>query len=145
MRTTSFLFAVSFLLLGLTGDGRGQNAVAGGSGAHDPNCYLNYPNIPGQTLLENDRLVVQKFVVKPGQWEGIHSHPGNQLFVHLKGGTWAVRFGDKETVSTDPDGAIGWYNSVNLSQRHQSGNVGTEPIELLWITLKPCDAGPAKN
>ena len=30
-------------------------------------------------------------------------------------------------------------------RKHQSGNVGSEPIELLWITLKPCDAGPAKN
>jgi hypothetical protein len=137
---------VVMLALGLMiGPATGQNAPASNSTPKDENCYVHYPNIPGETLLDNDRMVVQKFVVKPGQWEGLHSHPGNQLYVHLKGGKWAVRYGDKETVSDSPDGSIGWYNAVKLSEKHQSGNVGTEPIELLWITLKPCDAGPAKN
>jgi len=110
----------------------------------DDPCYVHYPNIPGETLLDNDRLVVQKFVIQPGQWEGIHSHPGNQLYVHIKGGKWAVRYGDKETRSEDPDGSIGWFPKVDLSERHQSGNVGDKPIELLWITLKPCGAPAAQ-
>jgi mannose-6-phosphate isomerase-like protein (cupin superfamily) len=137
---------VLVFLLGLAAvRANGQSPAAAGAGPKDQSCYVHYPNIPGETLLENDRLVVQKFVVQPGQWEGLHSHPGNQLFVHLKGGKWAVRYGDKETVSVSPDGSVGWYDRVNLSQKHQSGNVGEEPIELLWITLKPCDASPAKN
>ena len=104
----------------------------------DEACYVNYPNIPGELLLENDRIVVQKFIIQPGQWEGIHSHPGNQLYVHIKGGKWAVHYGDKETVSEDPDGSVGWFPKVDLSEKHQSGNIGDKPIELLWITLKPC-------
>ena len=33
--------------------------------------YLNYPNIPGEDLLENDLVIVQRFsTVNPGQWEG---------------------------------------------------------------------------
>ena len=137
---------VFIAVLGLTFSfANGQNSSPGGTVPKDENCYVRYPNIPGETLLDNERMVVQKFVVKPGQWEGLHSHPGNQLYVHLKGGKWAVRYGDKETVSDAPDGSIGWYNAVKLSEKHQSGNVGTEPIELLWITLKPCDASPAKN
>jgi quercetin dioxygenase-like cupin family protein len=98
--------------------------------------HIHYPNIPGNLLLENERVVVQRFIVKPGQWEGIHSHPGNQLYVHVKGGTWAVRFGDEESVSESKTGSVGWYDAVRLDQRHQSGNVGDRPIDLIWITLK---------
>jgi quercetin dioxygenase-like cupin family protein len=133
MRVARVLF---FLFLALTG-----LAAKLDSDQKDEGCYVNYPNIPGEVLLENDRLVVQKFVIQPGQWEGIHSHPGNQLYVHIKGGKWAVRYGDKETVSEDPDGSIGWFPKVDLSEKHQSGNIGDKPIELLWITLKPCGPG----
>jgi hypothetical protein len=118
-------------------------SVAGDHRQNSQDCYVKYPNIPGETLLENDRLVVQKFIVRPGQWEGIHTHPGNQLYVHIKGGKWAVRYGEKEDVSVSGDGSIGWYPKVELSQQHQSGNVGETTIELLWITLKPCGAAAA--
>ncbi len=74
-------------------------SAAGDYRQNSQDCFVKYPNIPGETLLENDRLVVQKFVVRPGQWEGIHTHPGNQLYVHIKGGKWAVRYGEKEDVS----------------------------------------------
>ena len=53
--------------------------------------YLNYPNIPGEDLLENDWVIVQRFTVKPGQWEGVHAHHPDMLYIHIKGGQWAVR------------------------------------------------------
>ncbi len=31
-----------------------------------------YPNIAGEVVFENDRVLVQKFVLQPGEWEGIH-------------------------------------------------------------------------
>jgi beta-alanine degradation protein BauB len=37
--------------------------------------YLAYPNIPGEDLLENDRVIVQRFAMNPGEWEGSYSHP----------------------------------------------------------------------
>ena len=40
-----------------------------------------YPNIEGETLLEDDRVVVQRFVLESGEWEGIHEHPENQLVI----------------------------------------------------------------
>jgi quercetin dioxygenase-like cupin family protein len=97
---------------------------------------LVYPNIPGTVVLENDQVVVQRFVVQPGAWEGVHAHPGNQLYVHIRGGRWAVRTGGKENVSTSKTGSIGWYHAIPLSEQHQSGNVGDEPIDLIWVTLK---------
>jgi quercetin dioxygenase-like cupin family protein len=97
---------------------------------------LVYPNIPGTVLLDNDQVVVQRFLVKPGAWEGVHAHPGNQLYVHVKGGRWAVRIAGREDVSTSKTGSIGWYPAHPLSDQHQSGNVGDEPIDLIWVTLK---------
>jgi hypothetical protein len=32
---------------------------------------LNYPNIPGEDLLDNDWVIVQCFTVNPGQWAGM--------------------------------------------------------------------------
>ena len=98
--------------------------------------YQHYPNIPGEILLENERLVVQKFIIEPGQWEGVHPHPGNQLYVHIRGGEWTVRMGDQKTTSHSPTGSVGWMEKIDLSQDHESGNTGDTPIELLWITLK---------
>ena len=49
-------------------------------------CHQHYPNIEGEVLLENDKVVVQRFIFPPGQWEGVHSHPPDQLYIHLKGG-----------------------------------------------------------
>ncbi len=53
--------------------------------------YLNYPNIPGEDLLENDFVIVQRFTVNPGQWEGVHAHHPDMLYIHIKGGEWAAR------------------------------------------------------
>jgi mannose-6-phosphate isomerase-like protein (cupin superfamily) len=97
----------------------------------------HYPNLTGEVVFENDRMVVQRFVIQPGQWEGIHSHSGNQLYVHIKGGEWTVRYGDKEEVSVAKDGSVGWQKAVELSEKHESGNTGSTPIEWLWINLKP--------
>lgn len=98
--------------------------------------HQNYPNIPGEVVFENDKVVVQRYVVQPGQWEGVHTHSGNQLYVHLKGGEWTMRYGDKKETSVAKDGSVGWMEKVTLSQDHESGNTGKEPIEFLWITLK---------
>ena len=101
-------------------------------------CHQYYPNIPGELLLENDKLVVQRFTIQPGQWEGIHSHPPDQLYIHIKGGEWTVKYGDEATTSYSPTGEIGWDDSATeLSELHESGNTGDESIDLVWATLKP--------
>ena len=101
-----------------------------------PNCHQSYPNIPGRVLLENDKVVVQRFVFPPGQWEGVHAYPPNQLFIHLKGGEWTVRYGRHQQTVTSPTGSVGWFGPVSLAQDHESVNSGTEPIDLIWVTLK---------
>jgi oxalate decarboxylase/phosphoglucose isomerase-like protein (cupin superfamily) len=98
--------------------------------------HQHYPNIPGEVVFENDKVVVQRYVVKPGEWEGVHTHSGNQLYVHIKGGEWTMRYGDNKETSVAKDGSVGWMPKVTLAQDHESGNTGDTPIEFLWITLK---------
>jgi len=102
---------------------------------HEPQYY---PNIPLDLLFENDRMLVQRVKIMPGQWEGVHSHPGNQIFIHIKGGIWSSRMGGKLTRSeiVRDDGATGWMDAIPLSAGHDSGNTGETTIDLVWVTLK---------
>jgi len=101
--------------------------------------YLNYPNIPGEDLLENDLVIVQRFTVMPGQWEGVHAHHPDMLYIHIKGGHWAARtYKDPERADPEPtpDGAVGWMPTIDIEAGHESHNVGRDPIDLIWVTLK---------
>jgi quercetin dioxygenase-like cupin family protein/mannose-6-phosphate isomerase-like protein (cupin superfamily) len=101
--------------------------------------YLNYPNIPGQDLLENDQVIVQRFIVNPGQWEGVHAHHPDMLYIHIKGGQWAARSKSEPEhayPTPSPDGEVGWMPTIDISEGHESRNIGKEPIDLVWVTLK---------
>ncbi|HME40438.1 MAG TPA: hypothetical protein VKG63_15895 [Steroidobacteraceae bacterium] len=101
--------------------------------------YLNYPNIPGEDLLENDLVIVQRFVVNPGQWEGVHAHHPDMLYIHIKGGQWAARSKrepEHAYPEPSPDGEVGWMPTIDISEGHESRNIGKNPIDLIWVTLK---------
>ena len=83
--------------------------------------YLNYPNIPGEDLLENDSVIVQRFLVNPGQWEGVHAHHPDMLYIHVRGGRWAARSKtEPERVYPEdsPDASVGWMRLVDISEGH---------------------------
>ena len=101
--------------------------------------YLNYPNIPGEDVLENDWVIVQRFTVNPGQWEGVHAHHPDMLYIHIKGGQWAARSRSEPEHAypePSPDGEVGWMPTIDISQGHESRNIGPSPIDLVWVTLK---------
>ena len=102
---------------------------------------LNYPNLEdsdGRVVLTNDLVVLQRLYVAAGEWEGIHSHPGNQIYVHIKGGEWSGRLGGESEYDgiASPDGEIGWMDEIPLSAGHESGNTGDTDIDLIYVTLK---------
>ena len=102
---------------------------------------LNYPNIDdsdGEIVYENDLVILQKLIVGPGEWEGIHSHPGNQIYVHIKGGYWSGMLGDQFEYQHEysADGSVGWMDQIPIEAEHNSGNTGDNPIELIYVTLK---------
>lgn len=107
----------------------------------DKPYLLNYPNLDdpdGEVVLSNEHVVLQRLVVPAGEWEGIHSHPGNQIYVHIKGGEWSGRLGGEIEYwgIPDEDGAVGWMDAIPLSAGHDSGNTGDTPIDLIYVTLK---------
>jgi predicted metal-dependent enzyme (double-stranded beta helix superfamily) len=100
--------------------------------------YLSYPNVPSEDLLENDRVIVQHFVLNPGQWEGVHGHNANTLYIFIKGGHWLSRATNPPSrlVGNSPDGDVGWMPAIDISAGHESGNTGSAPSDVVWIALK---------
>ena len=115
------------------------SARVGAVQAKPRHAYLDYPLIPGEDLLENDRVIVQRFLVNPGQWEGVHAHHPGMLYIHVKGGQWGARSYSEPEHPYDHravDGEVGWMPTIDISEGHESGNIGSEPIDLIWVTLK---------
>jgi predicted metal-dependent enzyme (double-stranded beta helix superfamily) len=105
------------------------------------NGQQEYPNVEGETLLEDDRVVVQRFVLEPGQWEGIHEHPEHQLVIVLNSTNELIyRFRGSERVFERPDEdnvrAFWRPGPVHMSDQHESGNTGIRPLEWIAITFK---------
>lgn len=100
--------------------------------------YSNLDNPYGWVPLSNKDIVLQQLIVPGKTWEGVHSHPGHQMFVHIKGGYWTGKMGEEVMYSHElsPAGEMGWMGHIPLDDRHDSGNTGDEPIELIYITSK---------
>jgi hypothetical protein len=116
-----------------------SSSTAAAPGGHAKYHYLNYPNIPGEDLLENNLVIVQRFTVNPGQWEGVHAHHPDMLYIHIKGGRWAARSKNEPEHAypePSPDGEVGWMPTIDITEGHESANIGTQPIDLIWVTLK---------
>jgi len=100
--------------------------------------YLNYPNIPLEDVFENDAVIVQRFTMAPGQWEGVHAHHPNTLYVYIKGGRYVSRTVNPPTreEGDTPDGYVGWMPAIDIKAGHESGNTGSTPSDVVWIALK---------
>jgi quercetin dioxygenase-like cupin family protein len=107
----------------------------------DEQFLLTYPNLDnprGEVLLENEHVVLQRLVVGPGEWEGIHSHPSNQVYIHIKGGTWSERRSGVQSPASlySEAGSVGWVEAVEPGVGHEYGNVGDTTIDIVLVTLK---------
>ena len=86
----------------------------------------------------------QRFVLEPGQWEGVHEHPEHQLVIVVNAtDELTYRIGDSNRVfKRESDEELERITSfwrpgpVFLSDDHESGNTGTRPLEWIAITFK---------
>ena len=102
---------------------------------HSPQVY---PEVPLELVLDNDRMIVQRLHLEPGHWTGAHSHPGNQVYIHIKGGTFSERSGGG-TVAPPRSlaaGSVGWIDATGTGDQHDVGNAGDTAIELVLVTIK---------
>ncbi len=141
MQRNLILISVSIPLLAAVTCGAQDSTAPRHVAADDKPFLLTYPKLEdsdGEVVLTNDHVVLQRLVVGAGEWEGIHSHPGNQIFVHIHGGEWSGRLGGESEYSgiVSPDGEVGWMDAIPLSAGHESGNTGDTPIDLIYVTLK---------
>lgn len=141
MRRSLALNTILVLLLASFTAGADDTSAEKQVAESDKPFLLTYPNLEnpdGEVVLTNDHVVLQRLVVPAGEWEGVHSHPGNQIYVHIKGGEWSGRLGGEIEYSAEysPDGEVGWMDTIPLSAGHDSGNTGDAPIDLIYVTLK---------
>jgi hypothetical protein len=101
--------------------------------------HISYPNVPGEDLLENTLVIVQRFILMPGQWEGPHGHEPNTLWIFVKGGRGVVR-SKREPEHPYPrpfaDGEVGWMAPIDPSVGHESGNIDDHPSDFIWVILR---------
>src|SRR5580658_708518 len=92
-----------------------------------------FANLQGEVVLDNQRVMVQRFVLEPGQSTGLHSHPSDQLLVFIKGGVLRSQAG-RSTLWRD--GRVLWQN---VTERTDEGstNAGAAPIVMICVSLKP--------
>jgi quercetin dioxygenase-like cupin family protein len=82
-------------------------------------------------------MIVQRAQIEPGEWTGIHSHPGNQVYIHLKGGTWSERHRHEQSAPTSVEaGSVGWLDAIDISERHDVGNTGDTTLDFVLVTIK---------
>ena len=141
MRHSMTLTTVLMLLIAACTDSTQDRTASEQVPETEKDFLLTYPNLEdsdGEVVLTNDHVVLQRLVVGAGEWEGIHSHPGNQIYVHIKGGVWSGRLGGKSEYSdvVSPDGEVGWMDAIPLSAGYDNGNTGETPIDLIFVTLK---------
>ena len=88
---------------------------------------------PGAVVLENDKVVVRRYLLQPGMSTGMHSHSRDYVRVVLQGGTVEITTlqGPTRTEKVEA-GSVAWRAKTT----HDSKNIGGSPIEGLVIEIK---------
>jgi hypothetical protein len=89
-----------------------------------------------KVLIDNDRVRVLEYRLKPGEKEGMHSHPPNGIVYSMA---------TTKTRTTLPDGKITEGGSTAGTATWRAGvtthgleNIGTTEMHNLAIDVKPC-------
>ena len=84
--------------------------------------------------LDNERVRVVEYSLRPGQTEPMHSHGSFVVRFLGDGRIRATPAGGKPTESDVKRGDVGWREPM----AHAVENIGTTPVEALIVDVKPC-------
>ena len=87
----------------------------------DSQFLLTYPGLDnprGEVLLDNEHVVVQRFIISFGEWESLHPHPDNEFAFQAVGGQHSGLANGKptDTVSISETGPR-WLDVRSTRQR----------------------------
>lgn len=77
-----------------------------------------YANLSEAIALDNDRVLVRRFVIQPGQSTGLHAHTAHQLLIFIKGGVLTSKAG-RSTLW--PDGRVVWLQDAGRDEGSTRG------------------------
>jgi hypothetical protein len=88
---------------------------------------------PGAVVLENDKVIVRRYLLQPGMATGMHSHSRDYVRVILQGGTVEITALNGPSRAEQVEaGSVAWRSK----NTHDSKNIGGGPIEGLVIEIK---------
>lgn len=84
--------------------------------------------------VENDRVRVLDYRLKPGQQEPMHSHPPGVVYTFSDATFRSTSSDGKVTESHGRAGDLSWRDATT----HAAANIGTSEAHALTIEVKPC-------
>jgi hypothetical protein len=83
--------------------------------------------------LEDERVLVRRYLIQPGQSTGRQAHNAQELLIYVKGGV--LTSNSTGRASFWPDGRVVWLAEAGSDE----GSTNTDPraVEILWVVLKP--------
>ncbi|SHE60303.1 hypothetical protein SAMN04487965_0253 [Microbulbifer donghaiensis] len=85
-----------------------------------------------ELLLENDRVLVLKMVLNPGEADIVHSHRNETVYFE-KGGKITISESDGKSFESDiPDGHVMWHQAWS----HQVTNTGDTKVIAIIVEEK---------
>ena len=94
-----------------------------------------FKEVQPQLVLENQRIKVERWVLRPGEASPVHSHPVDHLGVTLRGTTLRVIAADGTYKDNEDQAGFVDFNAAT-SQTHRFANVGKTTFEAVSIDLK---------
>jgi quercetin dioxygenase-like cupin family protein len=88
-----------------------------------------------KVLLENQRMRVVEYTIKPGESDKPHNHPQKVSYV-ADGGTLRITLADTSFVSEEISGAVSY---ACAAPRHFATNTGSTPVRIILFEPKKID------
>ncbi len=87
-----------------------------------------------RTRLENDRVRVLEYALKPGRTEPLHSHQTFVVHFLSDGRIRSTPLGGQSAEQTVKQGDTAWREPM----AHRIDNIGTTELRALIVDVKPC-------